>query len=94
MAKHLIYRGYDKDLIAEAKQMAPPPKKQLNKTKRNDLQKYGKKEKADRTPFAPTYHPDNPKVGKIIAKHWPIVQSSDILRLILPNKPVVAYRKP
>jgi predicted GIY-YIG superfamily endonuclease len=87
LAKHLIYRGYDKDLIAEAIQRA-------KQTNRDDLLRYGQKEKVDRIPFILTYHPDNPKVGKIIANHWPTVQSSDILNLILPNKPVVAYRRP
>ena len=77
LSKHLINRGYDIDLITESNQRA-------KQTNREDLLKYGKKENADRIPFILTYHPDNPKVGKIIGKHWPIVESSDILKLILP----------
>ena len=45
-------------------------------------------------PFVLTYHPELPKVKEIVNEHWPIIVSSKRLNKILPQKPIMAYRRP
>ena len=41
-----------------------------------------------------TYHPDLPKVRESVNKHWSIIESSNDLSRVFPEKPIMAYRRP
>lgn len=63
---------------------------------RKDLLSYRPKPAKDENilPFVLTYHPDLPKARDIVNKHWSIIESSEYLSCSLPEKPIMAYRRP
>ena len=66
-----------------------------NAAQRKELLKYKTKpSQIDRIPFFFIYHPDMPKIHKILEQHWPKIESSSKLKRIFPEKPLVAYRRP
>ena len=44
--------------------------------------------------FVLTYHPDLPKIRDIVDKNWSIIESSNELKDIYQNKPVMAFKRP
>ena len=63
---------------------------------RQNLLSYKPKPTANKAvlPFVLTYHPDLPKARAIVDKHWSIIDSSDHLSTVFPQKPIMAYRRP
>ena len=63
---------------------------------RQNLLSYKPKPTANKAvlPFVLTYHPDLPKARGIVDKHWSIIDSSDHLSTVFPQKPIMAYRRP
>ena len=53
-----------------------------------------KKKDNQRIPFVVTYNPTSPNLKKIIAKNFPIVQSSNRCKQVFSKKPFIAYRRP
>ena len=45
-------------------------------------------------PLITTYGTGMPNITQIMRKHWPILMSSPLVKEILPNMPIVAYRRP
>ena len=45
-------------------------------------------------PFVVTYNPSSPNLNKMIAKHFPILQSSNRCQQVFSEKPFIAYRRP
>ena len=67
------------------------PLKKVRQMDRLSLLSYRHKPIADKAilPFVITYHPDLPKVRNIVDKRWPIIESSDHLNLVFPQKPML-----
>ena len=84
---HLRARGYEDQKIdtAFAKSRA---------ANRDTLLQYKPKEKNKRVPFVMTYHPDGPNLHTIVHKRMDILHSSDLMREIFPEAPIIAYRRP
>ena len=63
---------------------------------RQNLLSYKPKPTANKAvlPFVLTYYPDLPKARGIVDKHWSIIDSSDHLSTVFPQKPIMAYRRP
>ena len=88
LSKQLQSRGYSITSITSAISKA-------NAAQRKELLKYKTKlSQIDRIPFVVTYHPDMPKIHKILEQHWPKIESSSKLKRIFPEKPLLAYRRP
>ncbi len=45
-------------------------------------------------PLITIYGTGMPNITQIMRKHWPILMSSPLVKEILPNMPIVAYRRP
>ena len=58
------------------------------------LRKKPKDTLGDRVPLVVTYHPQLPKLSIILRKHLPILHVSERMKQIIPNVPLVAYRRP
>ena len=41
-----------------------------------------------------TYHPGLPKLHQILRRHLPILHASERMKQVMPNPPLVAYRRP
>ena len=71
--------------VPSQRQMQPKGKNFSIKTKQSQI---------DRISFVITYHPDMPKIHKILEQHWPKIESSSKLKRIFPEKPLVVYKRP
>jgi hypothetical protein len=89
LSAHLQSRGYRTDSVSEAIMKA-------RAHKRDDLLKPNTKDTNTnkRLPFVVTYHPNLPNIRATIDKHWSIIDKSDKLTRMFPEKPLVAYRRP
>ena len=63
---------------------------------RQNLLSYKPKPTANKAvlPFVMTYHLELPKVRDVVDKHWSIIESSDHLSTVFPQKPIMAFRRP
>ena len=89
LSEQLKERGYQKQVTDQAIEKA-------KHMERQNLLSYKPKPTANKAVlrFVKTYHPDLPKVRGIVDKHWPIIDSSDHLSTVFPQKPIMAYRRP
>ena len=89
LSDQLSKRGYQKQIIYQAIG-------RVRQMDRLSLLSYRPKPTADKAilPFVITYHPDLPKVRNIVDKHLPIIESSDHLNSVFPQKPIMAFRRP
>ena len=89
LSDQLSKRGYQKQSIDQAIG-------RVRQMDRLSLLSYRPKPTQDKAilPFVITYHPDLPKVRNIVDKHWPIIESSDHLNSVFPQKPIMAFRRP
>ena len=89
LCEQLKQRGYQKQVIDQAIE-------KVRHMERQNLLSYKPKPTANKAvlPFVLTYHPDLPKARGIVDKHWSIIDSSDHLSTVFPQKPIMAYRRP
>ena len=89
LCEQLKQRGYQKQVIDQAIE-------KVRHMERQNLLSYKPKPTANKAvlPFVLTYHPDLPKARDIVDKHWSIIDSSDHLSTVFPQKPIMAYRRP
>ena len=89
LSDQLSKRGYQKQSIDQAIG-------RVRQMDRISLLSYRPKPTSDKAilPFVITYHPDLPKVRNIVDKHWPIIESSDHLNSVFPQKPIMALEGP
>ena len=89
LSVHLNKRGYQKQVIDQAIE-------KVRHIDRQTLLSYKPKPTAIKAvlPSVMTYHHDLPKVRGIVDKHWSIIESSDHLSTVFPQKPIMAFRRP
>ena len=89
LSEHLNKRGSQKQVIDQAIE-------KVRHMERQNLLSYKPKPTANKAvlPFVMTYHPELPKVRGIVDKHWSIIESSDHLSTVFPQKPIMAFRRP
>ena len=85
---HLIHRGYDPSFT----------RKQINRAystnRRDALTPKPRNESSTRVPLVTTFHPNLPNLPSIITKYTPLLHVSPHLKLVFPEYPIVAYRRP
>ena len=47
-----------------------------------------------RIPLVVTYHPDLKHLSSVIREHWHLIEQDPTLKKLLPEPPVMAYRRP
>ena len=55
---------------------------------------YKEKKINKRVPLVPTYHPSLEKISGIVRHHWKEIEKSETLAKLLPEPPVVEFRRP
>ena len=69
-------------------------KKAKDKPRSEALTYKTRQQNSRRVPLVVQYHPALPPFSKIIRKHLPLLHSSERLRSIFPDPPIVAYSRP
>ena len=87
LRKQLLNRGYKNNNITESFEKV----KSIN---RDSLLEYKGKNKIQRIPLVVTYHPDLKHLSSVIRKHWHLIEQDPTLKKLLPEPPVMAYRRP
>ena len=84
---HLKRRGYNDKVIESGFSKA-------SENNRNDLLEYKEKKINKRVPLVLTYHPSLEKTSGIVRHHWKEIEKTETLAKLLPEPPVVAFRRP
>lgn len=84
---HLLCRGYKETTVdLQIQRAANIPRAQALLPNPRD--------RLNRTPLVTTYHPSLTNLTKMIRRHLPILHTSQRLRKVFPNPPIVAFRRP
>ena len=84
---HLVNRGYNRVEVQQ----------QINKATRvNRTEALAKSEAKimNRVPLVVNYHPQLPRLGKILRNHLPTLHISEKMKEAVPNPPLIANRRP
>ena len=87
LVQNFTDRGYDKSDVLDKVD-------KVRVLERSETLKYNEKQQSDRVPLVTTYHPDLPKLSKILRKRWDIITTSDRLTNVFTHHPVMAFRRP
>ena len=86
MKGHFMRRGFDQSAIEETINEV------LSKSREEALI-YKKKKSNDRVPFVVTYHPRLRMLGKVLHKHYNLLQSNERLQKAFQEPPMVAFKR-
>ena len=89
MKKYFLARGYKENMINDKIE-------EVAAMNREDILQYKTKnigDKKQRIPLVITYHPRLRSMGKILAKHFPLLQGNERLKMAFPEPPMAAFRK-
>ena len=86
MKGYFIQRGFNQEAVEE--KIA-----EVLETPRNEALTYRKKEVQNRVPCVLTYHPRLKAMGKILHKHFKLLQSNERLKRAFPEAPMVAFKR-
>ena len=89
LSEQLKQRGYQKQVIDQVIE-------NVRHMERQNLLSYKPKPTANKAvlQFVLKYYQDFPKARGIVYKHWSIIDSSDHLSTVFPQKPIMAFRRP
>ena len=65
-----------------------------SKFQQSDLLDPKTKEKEDKSVLILDYNPDNPNLGSIVRKYWPILRTSKTLGKLFSSDPLCAFKRP
>ena len=86
LVKYYTKRGYpEKSILKHHKRASQYTQKDLLETKI--------KEKLDTPVMVTTYNPSNPDIKKFIHQNWNIIENTEELSNIFPNKPLIGFRR-
>ena len=85
MRSHFLKRGFENDSINRAI-------KEVGEIPRESLLEYRTKEKTSRIPLVLQFHPRLWGVSQVLQKHFPILNSSERLKKVFQEPPMVAFR--
>ena len=88
LKENLIRRGYKlSDINKQFNKLRGLTQKDLlYRTKNNECQN-------NTLPFVITYNETSANIGKILHKHWKIIEQDEILKTIWPRPPILALRR-
>ena len=86
MKSHFMRRGFDQSAIEQTVG-------EVLSMSREEALTYKKKKSNNRVPCVLTYHPRLRMMGKILHKHYKLLQSNDRLQKAFPEPPMVAFKR-